>query len=236
MKRLFLLLCGMVCTFPAWADVDYSTLLNKVTLQLQSEQWVTTKTALVYVSANAAVTDQGIANVQADVMNKLKQISDKGEWHILAFNRSLDQSGLESVQIAAQARLPQTELAGLRTKAKAISRPGETFTVDNVQFTPSEDEYRQANSVLRSNLYQQAKTEIDTLNKMYPDQKYYLYSIDFVNVTPVAPAPMANNVFMEKSSVAVARLAAPISVGNKVTQQASVVIASMPDLLSKLAH
>jgi hypothetical protein len=236
MKKIFLMLLGMICSIPAWADVDYSTLLNKVTLQLQSEQWVTTKTALVYVSANAAVTDQGIANVQADVMNKLKQLSDKGEWHIMTFNRSLDQSGLESIQITAQARLPQTELAGLRTKAKAISKPGETFTIDNVQFTPSEDEYRQANSILRNNLYQQAKAEIDALNKVYPDQKYYLYSIDFINVNPVAPAPMVNNVYMEKAA-AVARMPVPISVGSKVQQQATVIIASMPDVLNqKLAH
>jgi hypothetical protein len=235
MKKLFILLFGLICAFPAWADVDLGSLLNKISMQLQSEQWVTTKTALVNVAANAAVSDQGIADVQADVMGKLKQLSDKGDWHITSFNRSLDQSGLESIQITAQARLPQTDLAGLRNKAKAISKPGETFTIDSVQFTPSEDEFRQANITLRNNLYQQAKAEIDALNKIYPDQKYYLYSIDFISVAPVVPVAMAMNALsMEKS---VNHTATPISVGNKVQQQATVVIASMPDVVTqKLVH
>src|SRR5262245_12903757 len=132
-KLLFLTLTFL--SFPAWSDIQLGDIQNKITLQLQAEQWVTTKTALVNVGVNAAVTDQGIDKVQTDVMQKLNQLSDKGEWHILTFNRQLDSSGLESIQITAQARLPQSELANLRNKAKSISKPGETFTIDNIQFT-----------------------------------------------------------------------------------------------------
>jgi hypothetical protein len=229
MKKIVLLIVSLILSLPVWADVQLEPLLNKITLQLQAEQWVTTKTALVTVGINAAVTDQGIDKLQAEVMQKLNQLSNKGEWHVMTFNRQLDNSGLESIQMTTQARLPQTDLANLRNKAKSISKPGETLTIDNIQFTPSEDELRQANITLRNNLYQQAKAEVDVLNKMYPDQKYYLHQINFIS-TPIEPMPMAaNNMMMAKASTRTT----PLSVGNKMQIQATVVIASIPDLIAQ---
>lgn len=234
MKKLPLLALCMIFSIPTWADTNLEPLLNKVTLQLQGEQWLTTKSALVNVSVNAAVNDQGIENMQSEVINKLNQIV-KGEWHVLSFNRQQDQSGLESIQILAQARLAQADLGGLRDKAKSISKPGEKFSVDSVQFTPSEDEIRQANVVLRNNLYQQAKSEIDSLNKAYPDQKFYLHSIDFVNSSLPSPMPMAASaMYLEKTNRPVAP---PMSVGNKLQLQATVVVAAMPDyVIQKITH
>lgn len=233
MKKMYLLILSLLFALPAWADIDLGPLLNKVTLQLQSEQWVTTETALVYAGVNAAVTDQSMGSVQADVVNKLKQLSDKGEWHIISFNRQLDQSGLERVQITAQARLPQSELSGLRDKAKKISKPGETYTIDNVLFKPSDEEIQQANTALRADLYKQAKNEIDALNKTYPEQKYYLYSIDFLS-SPISPMPMAAN---EMALAKSAAIVTPMAVGNKVQLQATVVIASLPEVaLQKLSQ
>lgn len=238
MKKLYILILGILFTFSAWADDSIDPILNKVSLLLKTEQWITTKTALLNVGINAAVSDQGIENVQNEVLQKLNQLSNKGEWHIISFDRQLDKSGLESIQITAQARLPQSELGNLRNKAKAISKPGETFTIDNVQFVPSEDEVRQANTTLRNNIYQQAKAEIDALNKTYPEQKYYLHQIDFISPPPVLPMPMAQNAYMRKmDGGAMASMASPLSVGNKVELQASVVLASVTDQLAqKLTH
>lgn len=234
-KIIFLLLC--VCFMsPAWADNDLEALLNKVTLQLQADQWVTTKTALVSVGVNAAVTDQGIDQIQSDVMQKLNQLSSKGEWHILSFNRSQDKSGLETIQISAQTRLPQSELANLRPAAKNISKPGETFSIDDIQFSPSDDEIRQANVSLRNSIYQQAKAEVDALNKTYPDQKYYLHQIDFLSIPPIEPMPMVQNAMLMTKSAMPAG-GARLSVGNKAHLSATVVLAAMPDQLAqKLTH
>lgn len=231
MKKLCALIVCFTMTTPVWASENLEALLNKVTLQLHAEQWITTKTALVNVGINAAVTDQGIEKVQNEVMQKLAQLANS-EWHILSFDRQQDKSGLESIQIVAQARLQQNELGNLRDKAKAISKPGETFTIDDVQFTPSEDEVRQANVLLRGSVYQQAKAEIDTLNKSYPDQKYYLHQIDFMVMPPMAPAPMAQTM-MYKMDGGVARGRPPLSVGNKAEIQATIVLAAMPDQVAQ---
>lgn len=222
MFRFCLAALCVLLTSPVWAMVNIEPLLNKITMQLHAEQWVTTKTALVTVSVNAAVSGQGLDRIQNNVLQKLQQMSNQGEWHIIAFNRQLDKTGLESVQINAQARLPQTELASIRDKAKNVSRPGETFTVESVQFTPSNEELQQANAMLRNNLYLQAKGELDGLNKIYPDQKYYLHEIDFTS----APVPMPQNTMMLKVASPVPQ-GSTLSVGNKLMLDATVVLGSM---------
>lgn len=236
MKKLWLLILSVIVTSPVWADCNLEPILNRVNLILKSEQWITTKTALVSVAVNAAVNDQGIEKIQNDVMQKLLSLSvTAGDWHITSFERQQDKTGLETIQIMAQARLPQVELAGLRSKAKSISKPGETITIDSVQFTPSDDEMRAAKILLRNAIYQQVKTEIDTLNKLYPEQKFYLHTIDFdAQGNGVAPAPAPMELM---KTAGVTSNAAPLMVGNKLEMRAFIGLASAPDsLLQKAVH
>lgn len=236
MKRLSLIGLMLLLSTSSFANVSLAPLLNKVTLQLHAEQWVTTQTALVEVGINAAVNTQGIEKIQAQVMQKLAQLSNKGEWHLVSFDRQQDRTGLESIQITAQARLPQAELSGLRDRAKSISKPGETFTIYNVQFTPSEEEFRQVRVALRNTLYQQAKAEIEMLNKIYPDQKYYLHNIDF-NAGQVMPVAMSMTKMASSAAVSAAEAAPPLAVGNKTELFATVELASLPNqFVQPLTH
>jgi hypothetical protein len=222
---IFSLLMGS----PVWADSEgQAGLLNKVTFKLNAEQWVPSKTALVSVGINAGVSDAALEKIQDDVLKKLNQLTNKGEWHITSFNRNLDQSGLENVQMQAQARLPSSALPNLRDKAKAMSKPGETYTLDNIEFTPSEDELREANTSLRSNIYLQAKDEMDRINKAYPDQKYYMHDINFLS--SMMPIPMAENGnrMMMASAMKVSG-GGDLAVGNKLVISATVVVAALPD-------
>lgn len=208
---------------PVWADTPLEPLLNQISLQLSAEQWVTTKTALVTVGVNASVSDTGLEKIQNEVLSKLNQISNKAEWHIISFNRNQDQSGLERVQMSAQIRLVSADLSGLRDKAKAISKPGETFTIDNVEFSPSADELRSANMALRQDIYQQVKTEIDDLNKLYPDAKYYLHNVNFLG--DITPQPMT----MYRTNATDAPSANNLIVGNKLKVTANIVLATAPN-------
>jgi hypothetical protein len=238
MKKLFLrsLIAGLLSIAlmsPTWADVSLEPLLNQISLQLSAEQWVTTKTALVTIGVNASVSDTGLEKIQNEVLSKLNQISNKGEWHIIDFNRSLDQSGLERVQISAQIRLGSADLVGLRDKAKAISKPGSTFSVDNVEFSPSAEELQAVNMALRNEIYQQAKTEIANLNKSYPEEKYYLHNINF-NSDYSQPQPM----MYKTTTYGMGSVAANVNgnmrvnnlvVGNKLKIIAKVVLAAAPN-------
>lgn len=236
MRIIYLLLLSLLVSANAWADNAYEPLLNTVSLELNADQWVTTQTALVSIGVNATVTGGGLEKMQSTVLSKLNQISNKGEWHIISFNRSLSQSGLEQVQITAQARLPSADLSGLRDRAKAITKPGETYTLDNVEFIPSESELREANKNLRSAIYQQAKNEIDALNKVNPDQHYYLHNVDFIGrIVPLStPQPM---MYKAAGIGAMASNASTISVGNKLIVTATVVLASAPSSdVTKIVH
>lgn len=240
MRAIFLLIWGLFMVFPAWADNAFEPLLNTVVLQFNAEQWVATKTALVTVGVNASMSGNALEKAQNDVLNKLNQISNKGEWHIVSFNRNLDQSGLEKVQISAQARLPSSDLSGLRDKTKAISVPGETFTLDNVEFVPSEQELRDANTAIRNDIYAQVRAEIMSLNKLYPDQKYYLHNINFLG--QVMPMPQ-NGIYIREGMTTMAspspmmKSAANIAVGNKLSITATVIIATAPTVdVIKIVH
>jgi hypothetical protein len=221
---------SLLIAAPVWADTEgQAGLLNKVTFKLNAEQWVASKTALVSIGINAGVSDSALEKIQDDVLKKLNQLTNKGEWHIVSFNRNLDQSGLENIQMQAQARLPSSALPNLRDKAKAMSKPGETYTLDNIQFTPSEDELREANTALRSNIYVQAKEEMDRINKAYPDQKYYMHDINFLS--SMMPMPMAENGnrFMVASAMKMGGGGADLAVGDKLIISATVVVAALPD-------
>ena len=233
MRKWYLALFTLFFMLPAaWSETNVEPLLNKVTLRMNAEQWVTTKSALVTIGINVTVSDNDLGKAQSRIMDKLNQLAAKADWHIVSFDRSQDQSGLEKIQASAQARLVDNTLAGLREKAKAVSKPGETFTLDNVQFVPTEDEMRAANVVLRENIYQQAKTELDALNKMYPDQKYYLHQINFM--TDVAALPMIQ---ARVSNMAVGSASAPVDVGDKLRISAVVTLSAAPNAdVAKLAH
>ena len=227
MNRKFLIFFTLLL-LPLVANADdYGFLLNKITLQLHSKSWVTSQTALVDVSVNAMVQAQGIDKVQAGVLERLKKLANKSEWHIVSLDRGEEKSGLESIQIHAQARLEQNVLSDLRDKAKMVSTPGETYKIENIEFKPSDQDLRQAEKMLRDDIYNQVKVEIDTLNKLYPDQKYYLHSIDFMNAPP-EPMPM-RAMYMKADMVSAGAPPSPLDVGNKRELTAMVVIGSLAD-------
>lgn len=222
---------------PAWSfgfNQDANFILNKVTTRFSAEQYVATKTALVTVGISAGVNDTGLQTIQDEVLKKLNDLSNKGEWHIISFDRSLDPSGLEKVQMQGQARLPSSALSNLRDKAKAMSKPGETFTLDNVEFTPSAQELRDANTALRGDIYQQAKDEVDRLNKIYSDEKYYVYDVNFIN-NFIAPMAMPMNAMVRMGNMAPESNGNNLAVGGKLTLNATVVLAAIPDQMAKLA-
>jgi hypothetical protein len=215
----------------AWAQDDsHDSMLNKIILKLNAEQWVTSKSALVNVSVNATVNGAGLDKVQAEVLNKLSSISAAGDWHIMSFDRSQDQSGLEKVTITAQARLPSSGLSNLRDQAKAITKPGETFNIDSITFSPSTDEVRDATTALRTVIYNQTKEETDRLDKLYPDQKYYVHTVDFVNDFIHMPAPMPMNGFAMRAMAVEApqQNNSGLAIGDKLVITATVVLASLP--------
>jgi|GEM_PF-4384496 len=171
-----------------------------VEVQLQAEQWVSTTSALVTISADATLNSKdskndkngGFTQTRKQLLQKFNEIASDTTWNITAFNTSQSGSGLDQVHLEAQARLPENRLANLRTKAKDLSEPGLTLRLVSIDFSPSIPEVEAAKANLRSTIYNEAKIEVTRINKIYPEQNYVLRSIYFQQ-TSATPIPMLMN-------------------------------------------
>jgi hypothetical protein len=224
MNNLFKLLISaflVLLCLPSYADIQ--PLVNRVTYQINAEEWAVTNTAKVTVSVDAALDKIGLASINQQVIANLKKIAD-ADWHISNFTRSQDKTGLETVHVEAEARLPETALSGLRDKAKSISKPGETYQVAGIDFSPSNAEMEQARNDLRAKVFAAIKQEIARLNQVFPDQHYSLFSADFMETTPqIPPGAMAK---MTINAAVPEAHGAALSVNTKVRLTVLVVIAS----------
>lgn len=156
-----------------------------VSFQLQAEQWAKTDTARVIVSFNGTITDQDLVNLHKQVLEKLNVIYHSDEWHIITFSREQDKSGLEKIYLRAEIRLPEKALAKLRETAKKISKPGATFEIDAIHFSPSLVDIEKTKNSLRNEIYKSAKKELVDFNHIYPDQHYKLHRITFGGLQPL---------------------------------------------------
>ncbi len=213
---------------PSWASAQPASqqpILNKISLQLSVEKWAQTDTAKVTVSLDGALDKIGLANISSQMMQTLDKMAGKTDWHITQFMRSQDKSGLETVHVEAEARLPETDLADLRNKAKNLSKPGETYTVTNIDFSPSAEEIEKTHAVTRAEIYNLVKQEIARINQIYPDQQYFLYSIDFQAGQTFQPVAMRAMAVSE--AVAEAAPQVGVAVSTKVVETAQAVIAAI---------
>jgi hypothetical protein len=186
-----------------------------VAVPMQAQAWLQSDSAKVSVNINGSVNNAGLGSLRQSMLVNLNKIV-KGDWHITNFNRSQDNSGLEKVYATAQLRLPNNKLGAIRSKAKALSKPGIKYQVTNIQFIPSQMQTQATKANLRANIYTQAQKEILSLDKAFPNQKFRLFSINFqphAGISGIRPMILAKT-----ASNAVPRM----NVGNKVTMNAMV--------------
>ncbi len=196
--------------------------LNQVTFRVQREQWATTQTAKVTVLVNALLNNVQLENIHQQILQKLNNIAENN-WHITRFYRYQDNTGLERLQISAVVRLKNDQLANLREKAEKISKPGEKFTVQNIEFTPSNKEIQLVKAALREKIYQQIDEEINRLNKVYPQSHFAIHNINFQSSEPVMPRTNGLVLMQQQKNAAVNSL----SVSDKITMIADVNVASI---------
>jgi len=235
-QRLLCMLVLMFVTVPLLAlaknpgFMKKAMLLDRVIYNVQVEQWASTDTAKVIVRVNATLNADQLAKAHDNIMTNLKKIADQTEWHITSYNRRKSQSGLEQLNVIAQARLAKNQLPPLRRKAKAVSKSGETYRIQDIRFTPSLAEIEKVRNALREKVYNQVKGEIAALNRVYPEQHYYLHNVNFLG-----PQVMPQQKFRTAAMMSAADVgsASGLQVSQKIVVQAKVVVASMPEVIKK---
>ena len=202
--------------------------LNRVTLQLSSEQWASTTNARVIISIDAALKETQLNKLRTDILTKLDELAPKSEWNITRFERTEASSGLAQVRVDAETRVPEANLGALNEKAKSLSKPGETYRVAAIDFSPSLAELEKIRGSLRSKILADVQIELDRLNKAYPDQKYYVHDIQFNE--SAMPGPMLLSAPPAEKNATVGGVAVAqttsLAVSNKITMSATVTLAS----------
>jgi hypothetical protein len=179
MRKILFFILGVTSSV-AMAMPCGQPILHEVVLSLSADQWVGTTTAKVTVIVDATFNQQQLDHAQTKIIESLRKISSAGDWHITDFSRTENQAKLEQLHVVAEARLPNTALADLRDKAKAASVPGETYQIDSINTSPSEEEIDKAQAQLRAKIYEKAKAELAQFNQAYPDAHYTVHLISFV--------------------------------------------------------
>ena len=226
MKKTTLLLTCLAVQSAGYADSAPPLVLDTVAFQVSAKQWVSTDTALLSININITLTDADLVQARATVMERLAKIA-QGEWHLTQFDRSQDSSGLEKLTVQAQVRVPQQQLTQVYQKAKSVSKPGASYNVAAIEFTPSLDETQRIRAQLREQLYQKAQEEIGRLNTVYKTQDYSLNNLVFsdAEVQPVAQVKTYRAQASEMT-LAVGSAAPNLAVSNELTMTAMVQAAS----------
>jgi predicted secreted protein len=228
-----LLLSVFLALAPAAAAADQLPLPpDSVNLSLSAEGWVEAAKARLVVAIDSARPAAEAGELRSGVHDSLAKLVPNADWHVTAFDRSRDQTGLERWHMEAEARVPETALDGLYDRAKAQSKPGEQVSVVSIDFTPELAELETVIAELRAKIYEKAKDEIARLAGLYPDRTYRMREISFGREGGPAPVPMT----MMKTARAAAPAAeagapadsgyAPLGVAEHVELNASVVLAA----------
>lgn len=222
MKKSLTTVVALIFAAPGLAIAqDCNNFLPQVTLQLTAEEWVTTQTARVSVSLDALLNKPQLARAQEDFQAALSKIAPEGVWHITEFSRSASKTNLEQVHAVAEARLSDKAMAGLRERARSLNSEGQTYSIQDITYNPTTAELSAAQARLRSQIYSQAKAELDRLNAIYPKPGYTLYNINFNS--PIQPGPIMNK--MNAMVTTMARETPAPSLSQQMTQDATVILA-----------
>lgn len=198
----------LVTDYPKYAIIHF---------QLEAEQWVSTSTANVVVAVDASINQNQVSTIQQSINAGLQSIA-KADWQIIDMQRNQDSSGLENIHVQAQARIATAAVAGVRTQADNLSKPGIKYTIVDTQFTPTQADLDAAKAKLRQNIYQQIATELKTVNDTYGDERYQVYQVQLQDGNN--PQPLADNMMMARANVnTVAMVAAPQAAPNPAVDQ-----------------
>lgn len=151
---------------------------DMVAFNISAEGWVSTKSARVSLSVEAAVSGNSAGTMRTNMTKAVNDIV-KADWRLISFNRSQDQTGLERWSAVYEARVLESELNGLHEKAKTTSKAGMQISISDIDFSPTLEETQATMAQLRTQLFKQANEQLAVLNSTIPGRNYRIGTISF---------------------------------------------------------
>lgn len=199
--------------------------LNTISYQISAEKWVNTDTAKVTVVIDATLNQQGMQNLQSNMVQNLKKLVE-ADWRVTDFSRNQSQSDLETVSVTAEAWIATGQLADVRARALSMSKPGMKYTVSDISYQPTPDEIQQAQAQLRGELYGKIQSELAVVNNTYKNANFYVNNIIFMTGDMPAPMPMMKAQGAAQVMMAGNNAAVNPSVSQKIVMNATVTLAA----------
>lgn len=177
--NLVLGLTALTITTPAFSLSE--SCMRQVSMHFTTENWVNSQTSLVSIALSASVPADQVDKLTETIKNKLTMASKEKNWRLVNLTRNESDSGLMAITGQAIARLNNNELSTLQAKLKTLNKPGEKYSIDNIDYQPDLHTINQAKKALRADLYQQIMTGLQELNIALPDThpSYQIYKINF---------------------------------------------------------
>jgi hypothetical protein len=210
---------------------------DRVMFDLSAEDWVTTKTAHVTATVEAAVT-AGTAGATRAEMTKVVNDLAKADWRLTSFDRSQDQTGMERWSATFEARLPENDLGGLNETAKKLSKAGLQLTIADIDFSPTLEETEAVRGTLRAQIYKIANDQLAVLNAALPGRNYRIALVNFTGTgDDTVPMPQVVRGRLAAPMAATAmiapepppQIAPPLERAEKVSLTARVIFAATPE-------
>lgn len=237
-KASLLIALLALTTAPSVRAEDYKP-DDMVAFDLSAEGWVSTKSARVTLSVEAAVTGNMAGTMRTSMTKAVNDIV-KADWRLTSFNRGQDQTGMERWSAVYEARVNEADLGGLHDQAKKTSKAGMQITVSEIDFSPTLEETQATMATLRTQIFKQANEQLASLNSTIQGRSFRIGAISFGNNgIPMMMRGMANKAarVMTLAQPADASFAeanpAAMDRADKITLTAHVVYAAAPSTPTK---
>lgn len=197
--------------------------VNTIAITYQKEAWVTTVKPIVTIQIESHAKSSN--NLYNTINHQLTTLypDQSIKWHIFKWQQVQDSADLEHVSAQVQGRLPQSALENLSDKMKTLSKPGLSYSLQSVQYTPSLADVEKVHAGLREALYTVINQEVTRINKIYPKKPYHVSRIYFTGSpeTHSLMGAMHKSTLLQLSKP-LAQVNQSMAVGQKVIETASV--------------
>ncbi|MES2204303.1 MAG: hypothetical protein V4496_03695 [Pseudomonadota bacterium] len=194
MKPFKLSLLGIICASVfVTSYADHQSCQNQISMQLQEEGWVSSTTAQVTVSIQAATNKDNSSEVVASITKKLKSVvneKDPVAWRLVDLSTEKNSAGLFAISAKMSARLNNAQLTQLQNMIQSLNKAGEQYKVDSIDYQPTLAEIADENTRLRVLLYKDVLGQEQIINSAFADKKYQLQTLSFDSPYTATPRPM----------------------------------------------
>lgn len=213
MNALKILLISIACApIFAVAYADDRNCQNQISMQLQEEGWVSSKTAQVTVSIQVATSKNDVSSLVATITNKLKSlVKESISWRLVNLSTQKNSAGLFAVSAQMMARLDNDQLAQLQNRIDSLNKAGEQYKIESVDYQPTLAEIAAENTRLRTLIYKDVLEQQKIINASLPDTNYQLQSLHFESPYVANPKPMLMYASVNMAKQATATNTVPFS-------------------------